>query len=287
MGLTRRFLHFYVVWHLLVSAISGCGNPTPPPPKKGVTRIEKPEVAGEQSLSSEQYIQLGLPPPDRNWSGDDMIKVEKVLSTLAQKGFQYLPRYQDERSGEVFARLTSAKNLEVFKNRNLPLATRMPQWTDHMQASSQITKLYLSASFKKQVGDSELVELFGMGFRGAAVMIELTKEFLPTIKKDDPTYKVRMQGLEGMKRGHTEMVMGGLLTLTERKTYRSSELLRLVGYMQQTFPVIVSWLPPGSRSEVMILLEKLEQDPAMNDLQSSLHKLRLKIQDSVEKKKEL
>lgn len=121
--------------------------------------------------------------------------------------------------------------------------------------------------------------------RATVVMLELVDEFLPTIKKDDPSYQVRMQGLERIKGGLATVVSGGLETLTERDSYRGSERVRLVGYMQETFPLIVPRLPPGARAETMIQLAKMQEDSALKDLQPGLGELRLKVKASLEKRR--
>ena len=281
-----------VVLVLLAMGIGGCSSPsTPtsksPKPSAGskATDDPDPKAPNDESFTPEEYIRLGLPGQDREWSGDDMVKAEKVLASLTQKGYRNLPRYKSERSGEVFARLTSAQNLEQFRNGSLPLEARFPQFFNYLQASNQILSLYVSAFLKKEARDSELVELVGAEFRSTVVMLELIDEFLPTIKKDDPSYQVRMQGLEQTKRGLASAVAGGLQMLTERENYRGSELARLVGYMQETLPLIVPRLPPGSRTETMYRLEKMQEDPAMKDLQPSLQNLYLKVKAALEKGK--
>jgi hypothetical protein len=275
---------------LITLAVWGGGNPSAqsskPADQAGGQKSNAPadpKAPRDESLTSEEYIRLGLAAPDRDWSGNDMVEAEKVLASLAQKGYRHLPRYQSERSGEVFARLTSPQNLDLFRNRSLPLDGRFPQTLNYLQAGNEIFKLYFSAYLKKEVRDSELVELMGAQFRTTAVLLELVDEFLPTIKKDDPKYEVRMQGLEQMKRGLASIVAGGLQTLTEREGYRASELARLVGYMQETFPLIVPRLPPGVRAETIIRLEKLQADSAMKDLQPGLGELHLKVKASVPK----
>ena len=277
---------------LLTLAVWGCGNPSTQPSKSEdqsagikVTEPADPKAPSDESLTPEEYIRLGLPAHDRDWSADDMVRAEKVLASLAQKGYRHLPRYKSERSGEMFARLTSPENLDLFRNRSLPLEGRFPQALAYLQASNQINKLYLSAFQKKDVRDSEFVELVGALYRLTVVMLDLLDEFVPTIKKDDPTYQVRMQGLELVKRGLSNIVAGGLQMLTERDSYRGSELARLVGYMRETFPLIVPRLPPGSRTETMVRLEKMQEDPAMKDLQPGLRELRLKVKGSLEKGK--
>jgi hypothetical protein len=167
-----------------------------------------PQASNDESFTSEEYLHLGLPAQDREWSGDDMVKAEKILASVAQKGYRQLPRYKSERSGEVFARLTSPQNLDLFKNRTLPFEVRFSQATNYFQASNQIFKLYLAGFLKGDVRDSELVEFMGAQFRSSLVMLELVDEFLPTIRKDDSKYQVRMQGLDQMRRGACERRCG-------------------------------------------------------------------------------
>jgi hypothetical protein len=275
---------------LLALVGSGCSDSSTPPstpadqpnaPKGGSPA--DPKAPSDESLTAEEYLRLGLPAQDRDWSGDDMVKAEKILASLAQKGYGQLPRYKSERSGEVFARLTSPQNLDLFKDRTLPFEARFPQALSYYQASNQVLKLYLAGFLKKGVRDSELVELLGAQCRSTVVILELVDELLPTIKKDDPKYQVRMQGLDQMRRGLASFVAGGLRTLTERESYRVGELVRLLGYMQETFPLIVPQLPPGARTETLSRLEKMQDDPALKDLQPGLGELRSKVKAAMEK----
>ncbi len=280
------FAQYFTALVLLTLVGSGCSNsPTFPgqahSSKGGAPADPKPPA--DDSLTSEEYLRLGLPAQDREWSGDDMVKAERTLASLVQTGYRQLPRYKSERSGEMFARLTSPQNLDLFKNRTLPIEARFPQALNYFGAGNQVLKLYLAGFLKKEVGDSELVELMGSQFRSTVVILELVDEFLPTIKKDDPKYQARMEGLDQMKRGLAGVVAGSLQTLTERESYRESELVKLVGYMRDTFPLIVPRLPPGARTETLLRLEKMQEDPALKDLQPGLGELRSKVKASVEK----
>jgi hypothetical protein len=104
-------------------------------------------------------------------------------------------------------------------------------------------------------------------------MLKCVDEFVPTIRPDDPKYAVRMHGLETMKQGLATTVGGCLQTLTERDIYTTAELLRLVGYLQETFPSIIPHLPADSQQETRVRLEKMAHDPAMKDLQPAIGKL--------------
>jgi len=206
-----------------------------------------------------------------------MAKVGEVLSVLAQKGYQRLPRYKSERSGAVFARLTSSENFNLFRNRTLPLDGRLPQMLDYIQASNRVLKLYLAGFLKKEIRDCEMVELLGATLGATVVLLELFDEFVPTIKKDDPSYKVRMEGIETMRRGLASMVTGTIESLTEADHYRASERVRLLGFMQETVPQIFQHLPPATRTEVLLRLEAMQSDPALKELQPGLGKLHSKL----------
>ncbi len=227
----------------------------------------------DKSLTLEIYIEAGLPAHDRNWSGDDMTRAAKILAAIAQTDTGHLPRYRSQHSGAAFERLTANDNLDMYRSRSLPLEQRLPDALNYMQSSNQILKLYLAAFNQHAVGDSELVELAGAQLRVSVVMIRLVNEFLPTLEKDDPTYPVRMDGLRRMKGGMASVVAGNLQTLTESHAYRTSELKRLVGYMQSTLPDILPELSEGSRTESLIRLRSFSDDPQMQHLNPELDQL--------------
>lgn len=237
----------------------------------------------DQSLTPLEYIKLGLPAYDRDWSESDLARAVKVFKSFEKNEKPNLPRYQSKRSGEVFARMTSTENFEQFKDRDIPLKIRFPQAVDYYESCSQIFKLYLSAYSRNEVGDSELVELFGMVLRYTVVILELVEEFTPTLDKNDPTYPTRMEGLEQMERGLANVVGGAMETLSERKSYRFRELLKLLGYMQETFPIIVPSLTPASRAEVIVRLNEMQNDEEFQDFQPGLGELCQKVRQAVEK----
>jgi hypothetical protein len=282
MYLRRTSLRCFTALVLLTLGASGCSNSSTTPNQPTGGESADVPVSGDESLTSEDYLRLGLPAQDRDWSGDDMVQAANALTALAQKGHRQLPRYKSDRSGEVFARLTSPQNLELFRDRTFPLGVRLPQALIYVQASNQIFKLYLAGFVKKDVHGGDLLELLGGQLRTCAVLVELVDEFAPTIAKDDPKYEARMQGLAQMKRGLASVVAGGLQTLTERANYRKSELVKLIGCMQETFPRIFPQLPPGTRTEMLLLLDKMQDDPTLKDLQPGLGELRAKVKASVE-----
>jgi hypothetical protein len=146
-------------------------------------------------------------------------------------------------------------------------------------------KRYTFAFLNHEVRDTEVVEVIGAYLRYLLVQLELADEFLPTLDKADPTYPVRMHGLERMKNALTYLVKSLLLTLTDRVRYSHSALVRLTGYMQETLPAIAPRLPPAVRTETVTRLQQMQDDPAMQDLQPGLRELLQKVKRALEKKK--
>lgn len=125
----------------------------------GVPAPEAPAEKDDQTLTPDEYIGLGLPAYDRDWGGADMARAAKILRSFGERKYHQLPRYQSERSGEVFARLASPSNLDLFRNDSLPLGGRLADALNYFQAHNEIFKFYLAAFQNGDVRDCELVEL--------------------------------------------------------------------------------------------------------------------------------
>ena len=266
---------------------AGCNNSPPPPPlplplpmvgssKGGVSNtspVDTPLPPADKSLALDEYIKAGMPAHDRIWNGTDMAKVAQVLMAMGRDSADHLPRYKSPHSGELFSRIIANENLDMHRNGSLPLGARLLDLANYGQSSNSILKTYWSAFEKHSVGDSELVELLGTQLRVMVVMNQMVNEFMPTIRKDDPTYPVRMDGLKQMKGGVSGVVAGSLQTLTETHAYRPSELKKLAGYMQESFPDLIPEVSDASRAEFLVRLRSFANDPKMQYLKPELDSL--------------
>ena len=290
-----RIRGFCFVGLAVAIALAGCGGTTAPVAKSPEADASQPgggavvadaaraKSQDDGSLTTEEYVGFGLPAVDRDWSGDDLTRAESVLSGLSKRGYQILPKYQSDRSGAVFARMTSVQNLTLLRNKSQSVDARFPQAIEYYDAGGRICKLYLAAYLKQGVKENELIELMGMQLRLAVVMLELVDEFLPTLKQNDPTYQSRLQGLEQMKQGLASVVAGSLQTLRGRGKTSQSEIARLVGYMQETFPRVVPRLPLDARVETLVEVTRLRDDPAMQDVLPQLQELQSQVKAALAK----
>lgn len=205
---------------------------------------------------------------------DDMKNVADILHAMQAEQPNQLPRFESAKSGALFARIISPDNLIFFRHQSLPLESRFPLGIAFMQAQSSILKTYLSAFLKNQCSGHELIELMGSQLRICHMMLDLVDEFWPTLSPDDPTYPVRVKGLEKMKSGLAGVIMGSITTLTEDQSYSLDIRLKMLKYCRQEFPSVVPRLASGSLAEVQLRLAKLTEDPKLQPLHEQLQLLR-------------
>ena len=282
---------FLAVSIQFAAALSGCSPSTPSRndlkhpdgPLPSVSPSSRPAI--DESHSRDKYSRLGLPARDKKWSGDDMLRAQKALASLAKDGYRSLPRYEDVESGEVFARLISPENLELFRSKDVALESRLAQAFIYYEASNQIIDVYRAAFVQKAASETELVELVGAQIRSTARILELIDEILSARKEGDPNREIHEQSLELVKRGLGKIVSGSLELLALRERFRHGELARLLACMQESFPLIVPHLSLKARIETMMRLDELLETPAMKDPRPSLQDLQMKVKQTTERKK--
>lgn len=280
----RRVLNLSAVSSLMLVLTPGCGNQTSdtiavPDQSSGGVRKET-----DHSLTPKEYIRLGFPAPDKVWTSADMLEANKVLASFTNDKAVQLPRYNSPRSGEVFGRLTSLETLPSFRIRDVPIKTRLMQATDYGDGLKEIWKKYNAAFSNQKVGDAEVVELTGAFLRFLVVELRLVDEFALTLDKNDPKYAVRMRALDNLKVSLAQIVTGLLIMLTERDQYSSTELVRLLDYMQETVPSIAPRLSPDVAKDTVARLQQMEKDQRLKDLQPGLRELLAKVQNALAKR---
>ena len=213
-------------------------------------------LAPDHSLTATKYIEKGMPANDRLWTGKDYAQAMSVLQTLAAGDPTTLPRYGSATSGVVFARIVALDNFSLFPA-TLTKQQRLMFAVSIMENLGQITILYSSVTTQAGVFDSELVELLRYTLELTRSVIQFMEAFLATLPADDPDRDVRAKGLGQMREGTASVVDGCLITLTEKKVYRSSELVRLADTLEATLPEIIKFLPAGAQQETPIRIQRL------------------------------
>jgi len=299
----RRHFNHGMVWSLtVVGTLVGCGadktlpvknsspsTATAPAPTVQTPNVpvpakpaDKPSndvqaVTEDKSLTTDEYTEMGMPSPDRTWNSSDMETVSKLITQISKDDPSKLPRYQSAKSGEVFQRIVNNQNLDLLRNPLLPNQVRMQEALKFTQAANGVNVAYVSGLLARTTGDNEMTEISGLILRTSVVMIELVNQFLPSLDPKSPTYPTRIDGLKKMKSGMANVMLGSIKQISEPGTWKAEPLGRFIGYMDETFPIIITALTPGLRKETLTQLEKLGKDPGLKNNKQAFDELVSKV----------
>jgi hypothetical protein len=213
-----------------------------------------------------------------------MSTAARVLNNLAAKDASLLPRYQSDRSGELFARLVAVEqNLAASKNKSLPIEARFANYGDYLKSASQIAKLYFAAFVAKKLEGSEIVEFMGAVLRMEVIGWPLVDEYFLTLDESQPSGRdARTAEKTQLKQGLATAIASVFQSLTEKENYRPSERLRLLAYLQDSLPPLLPRLSPAARQEIVVRSEAMSRDPDLEELRPGLERLHKKVRDAVE-----
>ena len=265
---------FSFTWALALSVFQH-GTCQEKPVKVLTDNSPQPE---DKSLTPTEYVRLGLPSHDRDWVGNDMKIAADALAAIAKKDRTQLPRSESKTSGKVFARIISNDNLEMFKNKSVPVQQRLGSCVTHMDANRLILTTYLDAFQNRAVSDRDMLDVLESTLRVSAVIMDIADEFLPLLDENDPSYPARMKGLDQMKRGLSTVASGAIVTLTESNSYRPKELKRFAGKLKDTLPRLFKILTKDTHEEFSLRLQGFAQDDSMKVMRPELEELIQKLE---------
>jgi hypothetical protein len=238
----------------------------------------------DESLAPDEYVARGLPPVDRPWSAGDILSALLVLQELANEGDQYLPRYQSERSGAVFARLTSPQNLDWYRDSTAPLQLRLERTGQHVQAVVQFTDLYRRLAKLDASRRPEVVEWMGALFRAFALYLEILDEAILEAFEEGEVDSVRRQALETARRRPAAFYSSVLEILLVSGEHDGEEIRGILRHMQETFPGMAARLPESVVTDTLSRLGQLLEGDQHDYVRVELEELRHRIQVALDRR---
>jgi hypothetical protein len=274
--------------------MSGCGASTKPAdPPKVTTNPAAEKSAPEQesatvgvpvdgSLTTEAYVKLGLPSPDRTWTSSELAKAAKVLAELSERDASQLPRAGSAKSGKVFSRITSEDNLKVLKSKLVPLPVRVGFALQFLQASGSLSKTYSAALAQDQVSGDESTEVLGQNLRVGVEISSLSKEVLASLDKEDKTFEVRPGALKQVKSALGPITQKMIAQAVESKKLTPEHREKALVYIDRYLPEILRTLPPEIRQEAVAKLKGLSEKPEFAGQEKLIHSILDKLSQATE-----
>lgn len=198
--------------------------------------------------AEESALPADLPALSRQWHGTDY---EVVVGKIA-RGEMPLPRLSSPESAELFARLVSEDNLDLQKNKSLPVTARMSDFTTMAGAHGQLLMLYLRE--KPQDVSGELAALMSYMLRVSASGADMMSELLPVIPRDEQ-FDARMQALDKFKSGMADVLVGSELAAAD-PIMSASQKSQLFDAMARSIDAVKPYLAPDVKRELLGKLSK-------------------------------
>lgn len=259
----------------LLLLLAACATPsaTSGGPAPAAAPVSQPAPPAEQdrSLGLEQYVELGVPSPERTWSAQDYALAMKALSEIAQKDPAQLPRYQSERSGPLFARLTAYDNMDSLESLQLAPLAQVQTAGAMLGPASQILMLYLQAHSTSNSFATEMIELQAFTLHAAVAVLEAMDSVPRSEVRNRDAFE---SGLAQMQSGFGKMVSGALATLSEREVYSDEDRTRFLGRLMQDLPRLLPLLQPLTRREVPVRIDELLANERSPQVKRELESLR-------------
>lgn len=259
----------------LLLLLAGCAAPSAtsggPAPAASTVSQPAPPARQDRSLGLEQYVELGVPSPERSWGGQDYALALQTLSELAQKDPAQLPRYQSERSGTLFARLTAYDNVDSLESLQLAPLAQVQTAGAMLGPASQILMLYLQAHSTTNSFASEMIELQAFTLHAAVAVLEAMASVPASDVRNREAFE---SGQAQMQSGFGKMVSGALATLSEREVYSDEDRTRFVGRLMQDLPRLLPLLQPLTRKEVPVRIDELLANERSPEVKRQLESLK-------------
>lgn len=229
-------------------------------------------VLADRSLSTAEYVRLGMPAPDKVWTVAETATASRVLTDLAKNDPGKLPRFEHRLSGEMFARLISDETLEALARKDVSVNARYAAGSDYGHAFSQIVDEYSSVSSANKGLTTEFVELYAKALRFMSRQMDLIDARLSTVDKSNARYNERMKGEKMVHGAVTEIVVASLQLLSD-SCIPTADKVRLLGHLPKSLPGLVKHLPPPGIDEITRQFDGLLGDPSLVDLRLTIQAL--------------
>jgi len=271
MSLNRTVRRAVQILAFNLGLCSACAGPAPtpvastPPPAAPAPRA----APADASLTTQEYVQLGVPDPARPWTGAELGQAVRALTQLAQQRPDALPRHQSPRSGVLFARLTTTPDLSSLGDQDATLEQRGRTAEAFLAAASPMFGLYEAALARGAVDNRDAIEVVGWQYRCLAAVLGFAAEAGPQLDPEDPEHAARLKAFDAARADAGSAVKFTVDAMRASST-SADERRTLLGQLQETFPTILPTLTASAQSELLTSLRQLDADPAQADLDPDL-----------------
>ena len=141
----------------------------------------------DPSLSLEEYQQMGMPDHTIIWGMNEYSTAFYVLNTLKYENPSSLPASGSEKSGVLFSRMTSVKNLSFLQDDSIPLNAKADMIKWFVNTLMELKVAYSMPGSQEQYYIRELIDIDIFRLEVSHLMLDLGMQINAS---DDPSDRV-------------------------------------------------------------------------------------------------
>ena len=211
------------------------------------------------SLTSEEYLKLGMPDQNKIWNNDDYIAANITLSSLKLNNPFSFPKKQSKKSGALFSRIINTGNLTFADDTALSLRYRALLIQHFPRFQGELCNLYTIKFKNKLYYSEELVDLYIFGLSIHGKMLELAGKIM--ISKEESDRSIQ-SGLNSVLFNYLKTINTLLEEQVKSKFYRLKDLDNLSDEVSRSLRENLEWINPIERQKIKTQLQSvIEKSP--------------------------
>lgn len=214
----------------------------------------------DTSLSIDDYVLNGVPPPNRKWRTTDLVAAANALADIGLASPEQLPRLESKRSKKLFKRISSHDILKYLEKDKIPAEMRVQEAMAQLAAFRTLAYIYLRGISKGQPYDMEMAAITSFALELTLRTFILLNQVGREIPRNDPQFAARIEGIVTFKSGLNELVAGAVGSLAQTNVYRPNARAQLAFDLKRYLPKLMEFLPPIQQTDTRMYLQTLARE---------------------------
>jgi len=244
----------YIIFILLVLITSSCGRQT----------------EQDHSLTSEEYIEIGMPDDTSGWTSKDYTVACKTLNDIKAVKPLSLPKKDSKKSGKYFNRIINTDNLSFLYDESLSLHERAYQIQVYVDIQGCLITAYTDLDNTEQYYNNELIELYIFGLTIAQNMLDLGFKINESIEEEDLKMQNRFHAIQNL---YVSMVLFVLDNQKKSSLFEETDLEKLTDYISSSVSVNRDWMDTAAAAEIKQRLHEIIDNTSSQRIKNKYNKL--------------
>ena len=240
--------------------LSGCDRHDPVPAATGPAVVK-------DVFKPVDYIALGMPAPNREWSHIDYDNAAKVIVKLPRES---LPRLG--KSEGCFERIVTHENLDLLFSKSLPLDQRMGAALSYMSSIGQVFKTYAMHPYQAHVLAEEASRLVEMQLFMVSSLMPLMEEFMSSLPPQQRT-SVREDGKRQLIAGLEQALIANITMAGETTVWTVNQRRSFVDALKEALKRAWPYLTEPFKRELPVRAKERHEAEKDADVKLSLKQL--------------